>query len=122
MILAHSCGIVGCIIVCIQFIPQIYTTFKTKSSGSLSLFANLSQSTGMVVVVIFMSISTDQDFTAYLKFIVGSVIQFFLSFMQIYYDYILPRCKKNASTDLIDNKENQNGEETHLIPKEDEEQ
>ena len=110
LIFAHTCGIVGCIIVCIQFLPQIYTTFKNKSSGSLSLVANLSQSVGMVVVIVFMGVSTEQDFSAYLKFIVGSVIQFMLSCMQIYYDYILPKCSQKKNV----------GEQVQLIEKDEE--
>ena len=107
LVYAHICGLVGVVFVCIQFLPQIYTTYKNKSSGSLSLAANISQAIGLIVVVFFMAFSTGQDISAYLKFIVTIVIMTIISIMQIYYDFIMPKIGKK----VVDN----NGEYSKLI-------
>ena len=49
-----------------------------------------------------MIFSTGQDISAYLKFIVTIVIMTIICSMQIYYDYIMPKCGKKI---VEDNKE-----------------
>ena len=103
LLYARVAGIAGVVLVCIQFLPQIYTTYKNKTSGSLSLFSILIQAVGMIVIIIFMAFSTGQDFTAYLRFIVSCIIQSILASMLIYYDFIIPKCcKRKVAQDAAD--------------------
>ena len=113
LVYAHASGVIGSILVFIQYLPQLWTTYKNKSSGSLSLTANLAPSIGFIFYILFMAFSTEQDFSAYLKYIVSLLVQGLLSCMQIYYDYILPKCGKLKEGDkeyskLIDDEEGKN--------------
>ena len=109
---ARVFGICASVVTFIQYVPQIYTTFKMKTSGSLSLFANLIQVGGFVVIISFMAFSTGQDITSLLGFIVSLVLQSVLAIMQLYYDYIPVWCNKKKSAEkekLIDEQNDEEG-------------
>ena len=108
---ARVCGIAGVVLVCIQYIPQLITTYKTKSSGSLSVITTLIQAFGMTVMILFMAVSTGQDFSSYLKKIMSWIIQVILGIMIVYYDYIRPKCCKSKQ----EKEEVKNAEKSKLI-------
>ena len=87
-------GYISSLFTVIQYLPQIVTTFKCKTSGSFSFLANMIGVAGQFVMVAFMAFSTGQDFTSYLRFILSFVLQSILALMQIYYDYIPKWCNK----------------------------
>ena len=109
---AGICGSIMAIIVFFKFIPQLWTTFKNKSSGSLSLLGNIFGFAFLVVNILFNIFSTGQHLTTYIGMIVSFVFQVILILMQIYYDYLVPLCGKkkkeglNKVYDRLDEEEN----------------
>ena len=105
-------GVCAMIVTFIQYLPQLWTTFRMKTSGSLSLFANIIQVGGFVVIICFMGFVTKQNITSLLGFMVSLVLQSVLTFMQLYYDYIpkwLGKKKADGETQaLITNDEETN--------------
>ena len=96
---ARAFGICAMVVTFIQYVPQLYTTFKMKTSGTLSLFANIIQVGGFVVMICFMLFSKDQDITSLLGFMVSLVLQSVLLLMQLYFDYLPKWCGKKKKTE-----------------------
>ena len=65
----------------------------------------------MTVMVLFMAVSTGQDFSSYLKKIMSWIIQVILGIMIVYYDYIRPKCCKSKQ----EKEEVKNAEKSKLI-------
>ena len=99
--LARVCGLIMMIIVTIQNIPQIITTCKFKTSGALSLFANVFNASFFIVVILFNALSTGQDITTFIGMICAFVFQVIITLLQIYYDYLLPKLGKKKTEDHI---------------------
>ncbi|EKE38459.1 PQ loop repeat protein [Entamoeba nuttalli P19] len=107
---AYVFGILSSVVTFVEYLPQLWKTFSTKSGGSMSLSANTFQTIGFLVVLCFMFFSTEQHVTTILSSVVSLIQHSLLVIMQIKYDYIdFYLCnkhhKKIESPDISQNEE-----------------
>eukprot|EP00026_Physarum_polycephalum_P011719 Phypoly_transcript_11960.p1 GENE.Phypoly_transcript_11960~~Phypoly_transcript_11960.p1 ORF type:complete len:321 (+),score=45.38 Phypoly_transcript_11960:112-1074(+) len=93
---ADIIGIFAVVFLMIMYIPQLYTTFKAKHTGSLSVVTLLIQAPGSLVVVYFDAIESHLSWTTWVPFLVSAIQQFILIFMCFYY-YLRNRKSKPQS-------------------------
>jgi len=92
---ADAIGISAVFFLVIMYIPQLYTTFKAKHQGSLSLVTLFIQAPGSLAIVYFDAVQNHLSWTSWVPFLVSAIQQFILITMCIYY-YI--RNRKSKST------------------------
>jgi uncharacterized protein with PQ loop repeat len=84
--LGKVCGALAAALWAVQYFPQLWMTFKLKSSGNLSLILVGIQAPGSLVTAVFMCIGQSDDWTTWLSSALLSIEQFVLLGMGIYYD------------------------------------
>lgn len=90
-------SVIGVLSVVVQFTPQIYITYKLKTSGNLSLVMLIIQTPGTWVWLFYMVVVDPQDWTVWLSsFVAGSQVSVLLA-QVIYYDFCFNRKKKGVS-------------------------
>ncbi|EKE42157.1 hypothetical protein ENUP19_0083G0034 [Entamoeba nuttalli] len=99
---AYVFGICSSIVTFVEYLPQIWRTFRTKNCGSLSLTANSIQTLGCFVIVCYMFFSTQQHITTLATYIVSFIQHTVLVVLQIKYDYIDKYCCKKKGSDYND--------------------
>jgi len=82
---AQVLGGFSAVLMIIQWTPQIYTTWKMNSAGSLSVIMLLLQMPGALLVVFFQGILNASDWTTWLPYIFGAVEMTILIVLCIYY-------------------------------------
>jgi hypothetical protein len=92
--LGRFCGALAAVLWSVQYFPQLWMTFKLKSSGNLSLILLGIQAPGSMITAIFMCIGQSDDWTTWLSSALLSIEQFVLLTMGIYYD-----CRKLKTPD-----------------------
>jgi uncharacterized protein with PQ loop repeat len=75
---AQALGIISTVTVVFQWGPQIWTTWKLKSQGSLSLLMLLIQMPGSLVVVVYQAILNDGHWTTWGPYVVATIQQMIL--------------------------------------------
>jgi uncharacterized protein with PQ loop repeat len=93
-------GTIAAVFWSVQYVPQIWMTFKLKSSGNLSLIFLGIQAPGSMLNAIFMGIGQSDDWTTWLSSGILSIEQFVILAMGLYYD-CCRRLKRDASLPLI---------------------
>ena len=91
---ARTFGLCSSFVTFVEYLPQLYRTWKCKTGGSMSILANSFQAFGFLVILCFMGGSTEQDITTVLSYIVSLVMHCLLVLMQLIYDYIIPFINK----------------------------
>ncbi|BFU20310.1 PQ loop repeat protein [Entamoeba histolytica] len=99
---AYVFGICSSIVTFVEYLPQIWRTFRTKNCGSLSLTANSIQTLGCFVIVCYMFFSTQQHITTLATYIVSFIQHTVLVVLQIKYDYIDKYCCKKKGSGYND--------------------
>jgi uncharacterized protein with PQ loop repeat len=94
---ADVIGICAVVFLMVMYIPQLYTTYKAKHQGSLSITTLVIQCPGSLAVVYFDAFQSHLSWTTWVPFLVSAIQQFVLIVMCIYY-YIRNR-KKNLSSE-----------------------
>jgi len=83
---AYAYGIIAAVALFIQGLPQIYTTYKTKEAGSLSVATLALQAPGALVVVYFQGfVNPNGNWTTWLPYMVTSCQQSVLIGQCTYY-------------------------------------
>jgi len=82
---AQACGVMSSIAIVVQWVPQIYTVYKLKSPGSLSILMLLMQIPGAILVVIFLAVLNHEDFTTWSPYVVTFIQQVILVVMCVIY-------------------------------------
>lgn len=95
-------GVSGGVIAIIQYAPQMYTTCKLQSPGSLSIILFLIQAPGGTVNALFMAIGNKDNWTTWFPIIVGAIQQFILLGICIF--FILKNRKRRQLADVISEK------------------
>eukprot|EP01105_Mastigella_eilhardi_P015080 TRINITY_DN3434_c0_g1_i7.p1 TRINITY_DN3434_c0_g1~~TRINITY_DN3434_c0_g1_i7.p1 ORF type:complete len:423 (+),score=96.72 TRINITY_DN3434_c0_g1_i7:92-1270(+) len=91
-------GIISLIITIVQWSPQIYTTWRNKAAGSMSLAMVAMQAPGSAVIVVFMVAVTHENITTWVSYLASAAQLFILLFLLTYYE-LHDRCgKKGAAT------------------------
>jgi len=90
---AFYLGILSSVSNAVQWIPQIYKTFRAKDPGNLSLLLLLLQAPGSVLVVVFQGVLYRENVSTWLSFVVSGVMQFTLLVMCIIFKLRLRAAK-----------------------------
>ncbi|KAJ3429787.1 pq loop repeat protein [Anaeramoeba flamelloides] len=105
--LAQILGVVSGIIVLFQWIPQIYSTYRFKGAGSVSVITLAVQAPGGFINVAFMIFISKEKFSTWFSFFVNT-IQVIILFTMIIYYHLKSKIKiKNKKKYSIDLKENE---------------
>jgi len=94
---AQSLGIFSTVITFVQYVPQIYATFKTKSSGSFSILMLLMQAPGSTIIVIFLVFISHDEVFVWLSYVSAIIQQVILLCLLIYYDRKAKGQKKSTN-------------------------
>ena len=81
MYFAKVLGLFASVVIGIVWLPQIYTTFRARSTGALSIEMLLLQAPGSLVVIVFQFISLNTDVTTWLPYLVTAIEQIILIVM-----------------------------------------
>eukprot|EP01114_Cavostelium_apophysatum_P005647 TRINITY_DN1682_c0_g1_i1.p1 TRINITY_DN1682_c0_g1~~TRINITY_DN1682_c0_g1_i1.p1 ORF type:complete len:290 (-),score=19.51 TRINITY_DN1682_c0_g1_i1:14-883(-) len=109
---AETLGWLSSIGMVLQWLPQIYTTWKNKSPGNLSVIMLLIQLPGALLVVYFQGIQMKAHYTTWFPYIFSAVQMLILIILIIAFQIRSKRLRKYAA----------NGESQPLIEKADSEQ
>jgi uncharacterized protein with PQ loop repeat len=82
---AMTLGTISSILMIVQWAPQIYTTWRIKSQGSLSLLMLIMQLPGALLVIIFQGVLNNASITTWGPYIFGALEMTILIVMCIYY-------------------------------------
>jgi len=75
---AQFLGLASAILIVLQWAPQIYTTWKLKSQGSLSIMMLLLQIPGALLVIFFQGVVNKADPTTWAPYVFGCIEQIIL--------------------------------------------
>jgi len=92
---AQGLGIASSILITLQWAPQIWTTYKLKDPGSLSIVMLLLQMPGALLVMFFQSILNSADVTTWAPYAFLFIEELILVVMCLYYTI---RKKRNPHT------------------------
>jgi len=81
---ANAMGILSTVITFVQYIPQIYATYKTKSSGSFSVAMLLIQIPGSAVTVFYLIFFAHDEVYIWLSY-VSTILQQLILLIMIFY-------------------------------------
>lgn len=86
---ADALGIAASVLVAIVWLPQIYTTLRERSPGSLSIEMLLLQAPGSVLVVIFQAVLANPPlpWSTWLPYIITSLEQFLLIGLWLFFTF-----------------------------------
>ena len=96
-------GLTGGIIAIAQYAPQMYTTCKLESPGSLSLILLAIQAPGGTINSMFLAIGNQDNWTTWFPLIMGAIQQFILLFICIYF-VCKARKRRLAEVEAMDTK------------------
>lgn len=86
IVTARILGIISTVTVLVQYIPQIYSLYKTKNAKNLSIPTYTLLSCGNLVSFIYLAAQSVSDFTTWLPYLVCFIVQASLSAQIIYYE------------------------------------
>jgi uncharacterized protein with PQ loop repeat len=92
-------GTVAGLICVAQYLPQMITTCKLRSSGSLSLVLLSIQAPGGLLNAIFMAVGQKDDWTTYISILAASVQQFLLLGICLFFKVRKKRPRHTMSTE-----------------------
>jgi len=90
---AKGIGLGAILFLMVMYIPQLYTTYKVKHSGTLSVTSLLIQCPGSLAVVYFAAIQSHLDWTTWSPYLASASQQAILLIMCLYY-FLVNRNKK----------------------------
>ncbi|EGG16543.1 hypothetical protein DFA_09087 [Cavenderia fasciculata] len=86
-IFGYGMGILSTVITFIQWSPQIYKTFVSKSVGSLSITMLLIQGPGTVLTIYFLVFVSKESVSTWLSYVSAAFQIFLLLILLFYYKY-----------------------------------
>jgi len=95
--IGKTMGTVSSLLVFIQYLPQMITTYKLKDSGSLSMTMLIIQAPGGIVNTLFLAIGQKENFTTWISFLLASIQQFILLGMCVFYN-----CQKSSQNSMTE--------------------
>jgi uncharacterized protein with PQ loop repeat len=93
---AYVVGYISAALNVVQWLPQIVTTIRKKSSGSLSVLGVLLMTPGNFAQAGWL-IAANQDVTTWITLMIAGMQMITLFLLLVYYDMILPRLRKLTS-------------------------
>jgi len=82
---AEAVGIASGVCMVVQYTPQIYTTIKLKSAGSLSITMLLMQMPGSLLVIIFQGFLNEASWTTWVPYVFQAIEQLTLVIICTFY-------------------------------------
>jgi len=82
---AQTCGGISSVVILFQWMPQIWTVFKLKSPGSLSVPMLALQAPGAILVIYFLAVLNKADFTTWAPYVVTFIEQVILIALCAFY-------------------------------------
>mmetsp|Transcript_3617 Transcript_3617/g.4003 ORF Transcript_3617/g.4003 Transcript_3617/m.4003 type:complete len:300 (-) Transcript_3617:246-1145(-) len=82
---ARICGIISAIAVLIMWLPQLWTTFRSREIGTLSIPMLLLQIPGAFLIVYFQAVQSKSDITTWGPYVIQGIEQSLLLAMCIVY-------------------------------------
>jgi len=83
---AYFMGILSTVVTFIQWAPQIYSTYKTKSVGSFSILMLMIQAPGSMIILFFFIFISHESVSTWLSYVSAIIQQIILLIMLFYYD------------------------------------
>lgn len=87
IIFANILGYTSAVLNSLVYLPQIYTLWKNKSSGNLSLLMYLIQTPGNVIIIIFQAILYSAPISTWITYVIILLEQSLILFLILYYNY-----------------------------------
>lgn len=87
-------GTAAAVVVTVQYIPQIITTFRMKDKGSLSIIMLAIQTPGGIANTLFIALGQGEHWTTWLSYLAAAIEQGILLFLCVYFE-ILKKVKAN---------------------------
>lgn len=84
-ILGNFLNISSAVLCLIQWFPQILTTYKKKSLGSLSYITLIFQSMGSIIIFCYQTFFTTEELSVGAPFLVSGLLQLLIVSMGLYY-------------------------------------
>lgn len=84
---ANYSGVISSVLSGIQYFPQIYTTYKLKHAGSLSISMMLMQTPGGFLWTLTLFLLPNSKWSSWLPYFTAATLQGFLLGMCIYYQF-----------------------------------
>jgi len=97
--IAQALGIVSSILMIVQWAPQIYTTYKMRSPGNLSVLMLLLQMPGALLVMFFQAILNSADVTTWAPYAFLFVEQLILVVMCSIFNIQKQRMKDHQNSE-----------------------
>lgn len=88
LIIATIFGIISAGLIIVKYIPQLYTTFRNKASGSLSIVTMLIQTPGGLILTLCLFFLASTEWTTWISFLTALILQGCVLMLCVYYDYI----------------------------------
>jgi len=82
---AKALGIISAIMILVQWAPQIFTTWRMQTAGSLSISMLLLQVPGSLLVIFFQGILNKADITTWGPYVFGAIEQMILIVMLTFF-------------------------------------
>jgi uncharacterized protein with PQ loop repeat len=83
---AHFLGIVSAMLAVVQYLPQLWTTFHLKHTGSLSIPMMCIQSPGGMIWSASLAVRPGTKWTSWAGYLVAALLQFTLLIMAVYFE------------------------------------
>ncbi|ODV64020.1 PQ-loop repeat-containing protein ASCRUDRAFT_78974 [Ascoidea rubescens DSM 1968] len=99
--LANLLGVTATILASFQYFPQIYTTFKLKHTGSLSVPMMCMQTPGGFVWTLSLILRPGAIWSSWLPYLTAATLQGILLLMCIFYQYKYPTLKSDQNLLII---------------------
>lgn len=100
-------GTISTFIVLVQYFPQMYTTFKLKTNGSLSILMLCIQAPGGLANSLFLWLGQHDDWSTWISYMAAAAEQFILLGMCIYYKCKNMKKRKLGSENLLNDNASQ---------------
>ena len=87
IVFADILGYTSAILNSLVYLPQIYTLWKNKSSGNLSLLMYVIQTPGNVIIIVFQAFLYSAPISTWITYVIVLLEQSIILFLMIYYTY-----------------------------------
>ncbi|KAI5293527.1 hypothetical protein KEM52_005454 [Ascosphaera acerosa] len=109
-LLANAFGITAALLASVQYLPQIYTTYRLRGVGSLSIPTMCIQTPGSFVWAASLAARVGwEGWSTWGIYIVTATVQGTLLAMGVYFQYVEPRAARKPSIVVVDREEDEIG-------------
>jgi cystinosin len=84
-------GLISSVLIVFRFMPQVYVTIKTRSSGAISYIFYFVIGVGGFMQTYFSIVQSHEELTIWLPVFVANCFQTLILILCIFYDFVLPK-------------------------------